>query len=255
MTVERETPVIEVSRLTAAYGDDVILEDVSFAVRRGEIFGILGGSGSGKSTILKHLIGLAVPASGRVQIFGRDIGRLDAAERLQLCRRFGILYQSGALFGSMTVGENVALPLEELTDLPRAAIRDIVRLKLDLVGLAEYEDLTPAELSGGMRKRAGLARAMALDPELLFFDEPSSGLDPVLAAGLDQLILKLRRTLGTTMVIVSHDLDSTFTIADRVILVDRDTKGIVAEGDPRELMRQQDTDKVRDFFSRCGSRH
>ena len=165
-----------------------------------------------------------------------------------------MLYQSGALFGALSVGENVALPLEEFTGLPRAAIRGIVRLKLELVGLGGCEHLLPAELSGGMRKRAGLARAMALDPELLFFDEPSSGLDPVLAAGLDQLILKLRRTLGTTMVLVSHDLDSALTVADRVILIDRDAKGIIAEGAPGELRARRDSERIRDFFSRCGSR-
>ena len=254
MQQETPQPDVEVSDLKAAYGAEVVLRDVSFAVNTGEIFGILGGSGSGKSTILRHLIGLQEPAAGTIRVLGHDLARTRPDTKQQLAHRFGVLFQAGALFGSMTVAENVALPLQEFTRLPRSAIESIVRLKLSLVGLAGAEGLLPAELSGGMRKRAGLARAMALDPQLLFFDEPSSGLDPILAAELDRLILQLRDTLGTTMVVVTHDLDSVLTIADRVILVDRVRKGVIAQGRPRDLAAAAEPEAVREFFTRGGLR-
>lgn len=249
-----QEPVIEVLDLTAAYDGDPVLEHVTFRVGRSEVFGILGGSGSGKSTILKHLIGQCRPAGGTVRVLGTDMGAADEDELRAVSRRFGVLFQSGALFGGMTVGENVALPLAEFTSLTREAIGDVVALKLRLVGLAGCEALYPAELSGGMRKRAGLARAMALDPDLLFFDEPSSGLDPVLAADLDRLILSVRDTLGTTMVIVTHDLDSIMAVTDRVILVDGSTKGVVACGDARELAQAHEEEIVDRFFTRSGLR-
>ncbi|MBT3374609.1 MAG: ATP-binding cassette domain-containing protein [Lentisphaerae bacterium] len=247
-------PVIEVDSFVAKYGDTVVLTDVTFSVMHSEIFGILGGSGCGKSTILKHLIGLKAPASGLVRVLGTDLGKASESERLDLSRRFGVLFQNGALFGALTVGENIALPLQEFTDLPTDAVADIVRRKLELVGLAGSETRYPSELSGGMRKRAGLARAMALDPELLFFDEPSSGLDPVLAADLDRLILKLRDTFGTTMVIVTHDLDSTLSVTDRVILVDREAQGIIATGNAGDLAERADLEDVHTFFNRAGLR-
>jgi len=246
--------VIEVRGFLAKYGDTLILSDLTFTVMRSEIFGILGGSGSGKSTILKHLIGLKAPAGGLIRFLDTDLGQATEAERLDLSRRFGVLFQNGALFGALTVGENVALPLQEFTELPADAVTEIVRNKLNLVGLTGSETRYPSELSGGMRKRAGLARAMALDPELLFFDEPSSGLDPVLAADLDRLILKLRDTFGTTMVIVTHDLDSTLSVTDRVILLDGTTKGIIATGNARDLAARPELGDVHTFFNRAGLR-
>jgi len=245
---------VVVSELTAGYGAQIVLRDVSFRVRRGEIFAILGGSGSGKTTLLRHLIGKQGPLSGAVEVLGTDVNQANEGTLQRLRRRFGILYQTGALFGGLTVAENVALPLQEFTDLSEDAIRAVVAFKLHLVGLDGAGPLYPAELSGGMRKRAGLARALAMDPELLFFDEPSSGLDPVLAAGLDRLILRLREILRTTMVVVTHDLDSVLAIADRAILLDANQAGIIAEGDPRELAAGDGRPEVHKFFSRCGLR-
>lgn len=246
--------MVEVKNLVATYGKNIILDDVSFSVNSGEIFAILGGSGSGKSTILRHLIGLKKPHAGELFVLGQNIAEANDKQRREISRQFGVLYQSGALFGAMTVAENIALPLQEYTKLPKKAIINLVRLKLEIVGLAHAENLYPAELSGGMLKRAALARAMALDPKLLFFDEPSSGLDPVLAADLDRLILKIRDSLGTTMIIVTHDLDSTMAIADRVILLDSCCKGILASGEPHQLEDSNDP-KVKDFFNRCGLRN
>ncbi len=219
-------------------------------MKRGEIFFIIGGSGCGKSTLLRNLIGLNPPAQGTVRFFGRDFTHADARERKDLLRTFGVLYQSGALWSSMSVAENVALPLELFTDLSRRERDEVVALKLAQVGLAGYGDYFPAELSGGMKKRAGLARALALDPEIVFFDEPSAGLDPLTSLKLDELILELRSTLGTTIVVVSHELESIFSIADRVIMLHKETRGVIAEGDPRTLRERSEDARVREFLNR-----
>jgi phospholipid/cholesterol/gamma-HCH transport system ATP-binding protein len=242
--------VIAVENLTAAYGERTILENVSFRVRRGERFVIVGGSGCGKTTLLRHLIGLQRPSAGHVWIDGEDIGQAETEQLRRIQRKFGVLFQSGALFGSLTLGENIALPLEEYTHLPPTLIRLIVRLKLSMVRLDGFEDFRIAELSGGMKKRAGLARAMALDPGILFFDEPSAGLDPITSAELDELILQINRSLGTTIVVVSHELPSIFTIAERCIMLDRSAKGIIAEGAPQDLRDRSTDPRVRAFFNR-----
>jgi phospholipid/cholesterol/gamma-HCH transport system ATP-binding protein len=219
------------------------------------VFVILGGSGCGKSTLLKHMIGLVQPVAGTIEIDGEELTTAHGDARLGILRKFGVLYQSGALFSSMTLAGNVALPLEEFTDLPREAIDMIVRLKLDLVGLAQAVDRLPSELSGGMKKRAGVARALALDPEILFLDEPSAGLDPITSAEFDQLVLELRRSLGTTIVIVTHELQSIYAVADRCIMLDRARRTIVAEGRPADLRDTSEDPWVRAFFRReraCG---
>ncbi len=244
------TPIIEVEGLTARFGDDTIFAGVSFQVHRGEILVVLGGSGCGKSTLLKHLVGLYQPAAGRVILNGIDMRTEAAAELRRVKMGMGVLFQSGALFGSMTLAENVALPLQEYTDLSQSEIDLIVRMKLALVNLAGYENHLPEELSGGMKKRAGLARAMALDPSVLFFDEPSAGLDPISAAELDILIKSINTGLGTTMVVVTHELESIFSIAHRVIMLDKNAKGIIAQGDPRELKDHSPDPRVADFFNR-----
>jgi phospholipid/cholesterol/gamma-HCH transport system ATP-binding protein len=242
--------IIRVENLYAGYDDVAIQENVTFEVRRGEVFGILGGSGSGKTTILKHMIGLIEPISGHVYIDGDDIVTADMATRAAILRRFGVMYQSGALFGSMTLLENVRLPLEEYTDLPDDAIDLVARMKLELVGLERFTGHLPAELSGGMQKRAGIARAMALDPSILFMDEPSSGLDPITAASLDATIRRLSDNLGVTFVIVTHDLGSIFVAADHVILLDLKARGVIASGDPRKLRDETGDPRVRAFFRR-----
>lgn len=243
-------PVIEVSGLTMGYGENVVLRDISFDVQPGEVFVILGGSGCGKSTLLKNMIGLYPPMSGTVSIQGRNIVGAHGRKRREILRSFGVMYQSGALFGSLTLLENVCLPLEEFTRLPREAREAVARLKLKQVGLAGAEDKLPSELSGGMQKRAAIARAMALDPAILFLDEPQAGLDPVTSAGLDELVLTLAASLGITFVIVSHELASIFAVADRVIMLDPLTKGIIAQGPPAELRDHSDNPKVRQFFNR-----
>lgn len=251
-SLSSEKPAIEVVGLECRYGERVVLQDVSFAVRRGEIFFIIGGSGCGKSTLLRHMIGLQRPASGHVLFGGRDFTRARADEHRELLQSFGVLYQSGALWSSMTLAENVSLPLELLTNLGRRERDEVVSLKLAQVGLAGYEAYYPAEISGGMKKRAGLARALALDPTTVFFDEPSAGLDPVTSLQLDELVLQIRDTLGTTIVMVSHELASIYGIADRVIMLDRDTRGIIAEGDPRRLRDGSPDPRVQDFLNRRG---
>jgi len=249
MSAERKA-IIRVENLTAAYGGETVLENVNFEVFTGEIFFILGSSGSGKSTLLKHMIGLYKPAAGKIFIEGHDIAVAQGEEWRNILRTFGVMYQSGALFGSMTLLENICLPLEEFTDLPPDAIRLIALLKLKQVGLETSGDLMPAELSGGMQKRGAIARAMALDPRVLFLDELSAGLDPVTSAELDELVLSLSRSLKITFVVVTHELPSIFTIADRVIMLDKTKKGIVAMGKPQDLRDHSDNPAVRQFFLR-----
>ena len=244
--------VIEVNNLTVGYNSTVVLHDVSFSVSAGEIFVVLGGSGCGKSTLLKNIIGLYEPIKGEVKINGKKMVSCDEQQQIEILRNFGVTYQEGALFGSMTLAENVALPLEEFTELSRREIRELVEQKLELVDLGGFGDYMPSELSGGMKKRAGVARALALDPDILFFDEPSAGLDPITSADLDSLIKRLRDRLGTTIVIVSHELDSIFSIADRVVLLDKRIKGIIAQGKPLELLENSSNEWVVDFLSRKG---
>jgi phospholipid/cholesterol/gamma-HCH transport system ATP-binding protein len=246
--------IIEVEHLTIGYARDgeqtVLLQDIAFQVRRGEVFVILGGSGSGKSTLLKHMIGLQQPLAGSIRIDGDDIVGADRATRRRIMRKFGVMYQMGALFGSMSTLENVRLPLEEFTDFDDDAIDLIARTKLYLVGLAAAVHRAPAELSGGMQKRAAIARAMALDPAIVFLDEPSAGLDPITSAELDRLIVRLARTLGITFVVVTHELPSIFAIADRVIMLDSNTHGIIATGTPAQLRDHSGNAWVHRFFNR-----
>ncbi len=243
-------PIIQVRDLSIGYGDTVIMQDLNFDIQRGEVFVILGGSGCGKSTLLKTMIGLIEPKSGSIIIDGDNIVDADEKTRMRILRKIGVTYQSGALFGSMTLLENLRLPMEEFTDLPEDTMDLMGRMKLSLVGLLGYEHHMPSELSGGMQKRAAMARAMALDPMMIFLDEPSAGLDPITSAGLDQLILTLRDSLGITFIIVSHELPSIYTIADRVIMLEKRTRGIVAEGKPADLRDNSDNPLVRRFFNR-----
>lgn len=242
--------IIQVRDLTLGYETDIILENISFDVLEGEIFIVLGGSGCGKSTLLKHLIGLNSPLSGQILIDGEDISNCDETTFKKILRKIGVLYQSSALFGSMTIAENVSLPIKEYTDLPQRSVDTLVKMKLNMVNLNGYENHLPSEISGGMRKRAGLARAMALNPKILFFDEPSAGLDPVTSVELDNLIIHLNKSLGTTMVIVTHELQSIFNVAHRVIMLDKQTKGIIAEGSPMHLKDHSENPFVRNFFNR-----
>ncbi len=243
-------PHITVKDLTMAYGSFVVQRDLNFTINRGDIFIIMGGSGCGKSTLLRHMIGLIKPAKG--QIFYDDASFWEVApdRRDQIVRNVGILYQSGALFSSMTLAENIALPLQEYTDLKTDQIREIIALKVALVGLAGFDDYYPSEISGGMRKRAGLARAMALDPDILFFDEPSAGLDPISARLLDDLILELRESLGSTVVIVTHELASIFAIGNNSVFLDPEEKTMIAQGDPNKLLAESKNPTVHKFLTR-----
>lgn len=233
-----------------AYGDTVLQRNISFTVNRGDIFFIMGGSGCGKSTLLRHLIGLKRPAAGRVLYGTTDLWALDEQQRTALMRHAGVLYQGNALWSSMTLAENVALPLQHATDLGPSLIRELVMLKLAYVGLVGFEDYYPAALSGGMRKRAAIARAIALDPEFLFFDEPSAGLDPVSGRHLDDLLLELRDTLGATLIIVSHDLASIYSIATNAVFLDARAGTMLAAGNPREMLKTSDEPAVIDFLTR-----
>ena len=250
VTVETPEPHIIVRDLTMAYGEHVVQRDITFTVNRGDIFIIMGGSGCGKSTLLRHLIGLKEPVKGEVLYGDVNLWQLSPDEREQFMRHFGVLYQSGALWSSMTLAENISLPLEQYTDLSHAQISEIVSLKLSLVGLAGFEDYYPSEISGGMKKRAGLARAMAFDPEILYFDEPSAGLDPISAKLLDDLILELRDSLGTTVVVVTHELASIFAIGNNSVFLDADTKTMIASGDPKKLLAECKNPTVHSFLTR-----
>jgi phospholipid/cholesterol/gamma-HCH transport system ATP-binding protein len=243
-------PQIVVKGVDMGYGSFILMKNLNFTVNRGDIFIIMGGSGCGKSTLLKLLVGLKEPLRGQILYDDVSFWDADPTEQERLMRRFGILYQSGALWSSMTLAENVALPLEQYTDLTRPKIRDMVSLKLALVGLAGFEDFYPSEISGGMRKRAGLARAMAMDPDILFFDEPSAGLDPVSARLLDDLILELRESLGTTFVVVTHELASIFAIANNSVYLDVETRTMAASGDPKKLLVESTNANVRNFLTR-----
>jgi phospholipid/cholesterol/gamma-HCH transport system ATP-binding protein len=240
---------ITVRNLTMAFGSFVLMRDLNFTVKRGDVFVIMGGSGCGKSTLLRHLLGLIEPAKGEIWYGTENFTRAEPAVRQEMLRRFGVLYQSGALWSSMTLAENIGLPLGEYTDLTPAQIREIAALKLALVGLKGFEDFFPSQISGGMQKRAGLARAMALDPEVLFFDEPSAGLDPISAKLLDDLIMELRESLGATIVVVTHELASIFAIATNSVFLDVETRTMTASGSPKELLRSGSAN-VRRFLSR-----
>ena len=248
--MREKTPHICVSDLTMAYGDFLIQRDLNFTINRSDIFIIMGGSGCGKSTLMRHLVGLKRPKAGRVLYDDQSFWECDEEEQRRLKRNFGVMYQSGALWSSMTLAENIALLLEQYTDLSPQQIRQVASLKLALVGLKGFEDYYPSEISGGMQKRAGIARAMALDPEILFFDEPSAGLDPVSAKNLDDLILELRDNLGTTMVIVTHELASIFAIGNNSVFLDPETKTMITCGDPNILLKECDNPKVQAFLTR-----
>lgn len=246
-------PPIEVCDLKMAYGAHVVMEDLNFRINAGEIFIIMGGSGCGKSTLLRHLIGLQTPAAGEIRLFGANLNRSTPREREALLRRFGVMYQGGALWSSMTLLENVMLPLEEYTRLNSRERAELARYKLALVGLHGFENYYPAEISGGMAKRASIARAIALDPEILFFDEPGAGLDPLSSKLLDDLTLNIRDSLGTTVVIVTHELNSIFAIGDRAIFLDASKKTVGAIGNPRELRANPPSPAIREFLTRAGT--
>jgi len=245
---------IDVQNLSIGYESRVLLQNLNFSVNSGEIFVILGGSGCGKSSLLKNLFGLYQPLAGDVLIEGQNITKAIGVDRQKIMTSFGVMYQEGALFGSMNLLDNVTLFMEEYTKLTKQQMQLLARCKLDLVGLLPYESYMPSEISGGMQKRAAIARAMALDPKILFLDEPSAGLDPITSADLDSTILDLSRNLGFTFVIVSHELASIYAIADKVIMLDKDTKGIIAEGDPKVLRDTSTNPQVHQFFNRIMSK-
>ncbi len=248
--VNQIPPRIEVRGLTMAYGSFVIQRDLNFTVKNGDIFIIMGGSGCGKSTLLRGMVGLKEPAKGKVFYDNVSFWDCDPAGQEAIMRRYGILYQAGALWSSMTLAENVALPLDEYTHLSPSQIQELVSLKLSLVGLAGFEEFYPSEISGGMCKRAGLARAMALDPDILFFDEPLAGLDPLSARRLDELILALRDSLGATIVVVTHELASIFAIGNNSVFLDAETRTMLAAGDPKKLLAESDDPRIRSFLTR-----
>jgi len=243
-------PLVSVRGLTMAYGSFVVMRDLDFDIMPRDIFVIMGGSGCGKSTLMRHLIGLQNPAAGTIEYAGRDFVNAPPRARAAMIRRFGVMYQSGALWTALTLAENIALPLEEHTRLPARTIREIVEYKLALVGLSGFENHYPSQISGGMNKRAGIARAMALDPEILFLDEPGAGLDPLSSHRLDDLILRLRDALGTTMVIVTHELASIFTVANNSVFLDATARTLGATGDPKHLRDHSDNPVVREFLNR-----
>jgi len=248
--MKKTVPHILVQGLTMAYGDFLIQRDLTFTINRGDIFIVMGGSGCGKSTLLRHLVGLQRPAKGELLYGDVSFWDADPEERERIMMNFGILYQSGALWSSLTLGENVALPLQQYTNLGADQIREIVSLKLSLVGLSGFEEYYPSEISGGMKKRAGLARAMALDPDILFLDEPSSGLDPISAYQLDELILELRESLGATVVIVTHELASIFAVGNNSVFLDIEAKTMIAAGDPKRLLLQEKDSRIINFLTR-----
>ncbi|MEE8541636.1 MAG: ATP-binding cassette domain-containing protein [Desulfobacterales bacterium] len=242
--------IIQVRDLVARYEENLILDKISFDVQRGEILVILGTSGCGKTTLLRHMIGLNTPSAGQVVIDGDDITSGDETAFNRALRKIGILFQGSALFGSMTLSENIALPLEEYSGFPKNVITNMVMRKLCLVNLQDYANYFPDEISGGMKKRAGLARALTLNPSILFLDEPTAGLDPIISAEIDELMLQINQRIGTTMVIVTHELESIFKVANRVIMLDKETKSVIAEGDPRHLREHHRNPFVKQFFSR-----
>ncbi len=251
--MSKQTPLIEVKNLTMAYGDFVLQRNLTFTVNKGSIFTIMGESGCGKSTLLRHLTGLKNPAAGNISIAGIDFWQSSHQKQVEILQHCGVLYQSGALWSSMSIGENIALPLRQFTKLSEDEIHDLVEIKLALVGLKGFSDYLPSAISGGMQKRAGLARAIALDPEILFFDEPSAGLDPISSSMLDDLILELRNSLGATIIIVTHELPSIFALADDSIFLDTETRTMLTTGNPKILATESDSIKVRRFLSRDSS--
>ncbi|MCX5872172.1 MAG: ATP-binding cassette domain-containing protein [Deltaproteobacteria bacterium] len=248
MTKNHSIPAISVRNVSAGYVGEIVIRDVSLEVVKGEVFAVMGRSGCGKTTLFRAMVGLLRPFSGEIYYGDEKMQPISERPQLHILRKLGVLFQSGALFSSMTVAENVALPLRQFTPLPQSVIEELVCLKLELVGLLDSARKLPVELSGGMQKRAALARAMALDPEILFFDEPSAGLDPLTSAELDETILSINSSMGTTIVVITHELRSVFTVADRAILLDPSEKTIIAEGPPEELRKNTSDPRIRDFF-------
>lgn len=246
----KQDPIIHVENLDIGYGDNIIMQNLTFDVQKGDIFIIMGGSGCGKSTLLRTLTGLIPPQRGEIYIQGIEMMKATATQKLEIMKHSGILYQSGALFSSMTLGENVALPLQQYTDYSQSQIADIVAFKLALVGLAGFGDYYPSEISGGMHKRAGLARALALDPQIVYFDEPSAGLDPVSSKNLDDLILEINQSLGTTIIVVTHELPSLFAIGKNSIFLDKTIRTISAQGNPKDLLNNPPNAQVYEFLTR-----